>query len=253
MKRADKAGLPYVKIAQAWGTSHSSWHVKEDMKYVNTVLVGTSKKAVNTVPYNVCPYRYAWGTDNSDDNYNVYNKSAYNSLISIIDKCIESKGWCVLRGHIYESKFWNYYKPDYDELYGADAADCGPLCYKDENYPEEWIVPLRHDELMDMIGENVNDYWNNPPERLGINSWADWYPCPGTTLALLYDGLEYAISKGVRFNNVSDVLNKFGNMFAIGCETLNELAPDKRMSDDDKVTSFCKIGADNSYKVKVNH
>ena len=248
MKRADKAGLPYVKIVVPWGSSGSSWHVVEDMKYVNNVVAGKSKKVVNTVPYMVCSIRYPWGAGKtSDDNYNVYNKSEYESLINIIDTCVESNGWCSFGGHAYTKEFANYYKSAYGELYGADASDCGPLCYKDDSYPEEWKVPLKYSELMDMMGDNVNDYWNNPPARLNIQSWADWYPCPGTTLAMLYDALEYAISKGVKFESSSNVYRKFGNMFAIGFESIAKpYKADARLAPEDIVTSFCRIGADGS-------
>ena len=252
MDRADVAHLPYINVLQGWGNSHGSWHVSEDLKYIDTVTTCTSQASVNTVPYRVCPHRYAWGTGNSDEDYNVYNKSAYQSLIDIIDICIETKGWCILRGHIYENQFRNYYISTYESLYGADAVDCGPLCYKDDSYPEEWIVPLKYSELMDMLGDNINDYWHNPPARLNIQSWAEWYPCPGTTLAMLYDALEYAIEKGVKFSREEDVLNDFGNMFAIGCETLNTLDPDKRLTPEDRVTSFCRIGADGSVVYKSN-
>lgn len=248
MKRADMAGLPYAKIVVPWGTSGSSWHDVEDMKYANNLVAGKSKKVVNTVPYMVSSIRYPWGAGNSsDEKYNVYNKSEYKSLIDIIDTCVESNGWCIFGGHAYTQEFANYYKPAYDELYGADAADCGPLCYKDNNYPNEWKLPLKYSELMDMIGANEHDYWNNPPARLNIQSWADWYPCPGTTLAMLYDALEYAISKGVKFENSSDVFRKFGNMFAIGFECINKnYKADPRLAPEDKVTSFCRIGADGS-------
>lgn len=258
--RAEIANLPYNNILVVWGNSHGSLHVNEDMKYVDAVLAVGGVTSVNTVPFRVCPNRNPLTVSASSngitvhtDDYNVYNKDDYEKLIGIIDECIETGGWSILRGHAYEAMYRNEYRSyfaDYGtqhlNLYGADAADCGPLCYYDMNYPSEWIQPLKYAELMDMIGDNVNDYWNNPPARLKIQSWADWYPCPGTTMAMVYDVLEYAISKGVRFDTAENVLKERGNLFAIGCETIRALAPDTRLPENEQFHSFCRIGADGS-------
>lgn len=258
--RAEIAKLPYSNISANWGSSHGSLHITEDMKHVDAVLSVGGVTSVNTVPFRVCPNRNPLNvsassngiTEHTDD-YNVYNKKDYDKLIGIIFDCIETGGWSILRGHAYEAMYRNEYHSyftDYGEqhlnLYGADAADCGPLCYYDTNYPSEWIQPLKYAELMDMIGDNVNDYWNNPPARLNIQSWAEWYPCPGTTMAMVYDVLEYAISKGVRFDTAENVLKERGNLFAIGCETIRVLVPDTRLPENEQFHSFCRIGADGS-------
>ena len=257
--RCDEAGMPHTRCTVGWGASHSSWHVLEDQKYTDVVIASSSSRT-NKVPFRVCPTRNAMtvtasanGITEHTDNYNVYNKYDYKRLKSIIDDCVQSKSWSIFRGHVYEAIYYNGYSSYFSSLYGQDSTECGPLCYKDDYYPTEWILPLNNDELMDMIGDNINDYWNHPPARLGINTWDEWYPCPGTTLAMFYDLMEYAISKGVMFMKTQDVLDTFGNKLGIGVEVAKPIANDARLDESDKVNWFCKIGADNSYEVKVNH
>lgn len=257
--RCDEAGIPHTRCAVGWGTSHSSWHVFEDQKYTDVVITSNSSKT-NKVPFRVCPTRNAMtvtasanGITENTDSFNVYNKYDYERLKSIIDDCVQSNSWSIFKGHAYEAMYYNGYSSYFSSLYGQDAADCGPLSYKDENYPTEWILPLNYVELMDMMGDNVNDYWNHPPARLGISTWGEWYPCPGTTLAMFYDLMEYAILKGVTFMKTQDVLDTFGNKLGIGVEVANPMPNDARLDESDKVNWFCKIGADNSYQVKVNH
>ena len=256
--RCDEAGMPHTGFTVGWGTSRSSWHVLENQKYTDVVFTSASSKT-NKVPFMVCLTRNAMtvtasanGITENTDSFNVYNKYDYERLKSIIDDCVQSKSWSIFKGHAYEAMYYNGYFSNFSSLYGLDAADCGPLCYKDDHYPTEWILPLNNVELMDMMGDNVNDYWNYPPARLGISTWDEWYPCPGTTLAMFYDLMEYAISKGVTFMKTQDVLDTFGNKLGIGVEVAAPFSNDARLDESDKINWFCKIGADNSYQVKVN-
>ena len=251
--------MPHTRCTVGWGTSHSSWHVLEDQRYIETVICNKSNQT-NKVPFFVNPTRNttfvtpsANGITEHTDDYNVYNRYDYERIKGYIDDCLEQNSWCILASHAYELMYKNTYSSYFTDLYGAESAYCGPLCYKDENYSSEWIVPLTHDELMDMIGDNVNDYWNNPPARLNISSWAEWYPCPGTTLAMFYDLMEYAISKGVRFCKTQDVLDTFGNILGIGYDVATISSTEKRLSEEYKVKFFCKIGADNSFKLQINN
>lgn len=259
LDRCDEAGMPHTRCVVGWGGSHLSWHVLEDQKYIDVVIASNSSKT-NKVPFRVCLTRNAMtvtasanGITENTDSFNVYNKYDYERLKSIIDDCVQSKSWSIFKVHSYEAKYYNRYSSYFSSLYGQDAVDCGPLCYKDDHYPTEWILPLNYVELMDMMGDNVNDYWNHPPARLGISTWEEWYPCPGTTLAMFYDLMEYAISKGVTFMKTQDVLDTFGNKLGIGVEVENRNVYETRLDESDRVNWFCKIGADNSYKVKVNH
>ena len=253
-ERADIAKLPYINTLVVWGNSHGSRHVFEDMKYVDTVIAVGDVINTNKVPFRICPNRNPFslspksnGITEHTDLYNVYNKKDYSRLIEIIDDCVDNNGWSILRGHAYEQCYFNGYVSFFSDLYGSDSSECGPLCYKDDSYPSEWTLPLKYEELKDMLGDNVHDYWNNPPERLGISSWGDWYPCPGTSMAMLYDAIEYAINKGITFSKTEDVIRERGNMFALGSETIVTLAPDKRLyREQDIIRPFCRIGADGS-------
>lgn len=259
--RAVHAGLPYTNLLAGWGTSHSSWHVREDMKYVDTVFASGGTFKINTVPFAVNPNRNplrvtAPSTETSDNGYNVYNKRNYQEYIEHIDSLVDCKGWSILRPHFYEPQYYNGYIDYFSDIYGADSDDCGPLCYKDENYPEEWIQPLKYEHIMDMIGENIYNYWENPPlhkrnldgtlSNEMMDDWSEWYPCPGTTSAMIYDIFEYAISKGVYFMRSEDALKKWGNLFAIGYENVVVLDPDKYLLPEYVNLSHCRIGADGS-------
>lgn len=256
--RCNEAQMPHTNILVGWGQSHTSWHTLEDEKYIDHVICNSSSRT-NTIPFFVNPTRNAMevtpsanGITEHTDEYNVYNRYDYERIKAIIDDCVEKGSWSILRGHVYELMYFNGYSDYFTSLYGADHNSCGPLCYKDDNYPTEWVVPLTHDELQDMAGANTNDYWNNPPARLNISTWDEWYPCPGTTLAMIYDLLEYAISKGVVFSQSKEVLDTYGNIVAIGVEGSRLYTLDARMPESDIVKFFCKIGADNSFTLKTN-
>lgn len=255
LDRCDEAGLKHARCLVGWGNSQSEWSILEEQKYIDTVIESSSERT-NTVPFMVNPTRNRMivtpsqnGITEHADYYNVYNRYDYERIKGYIDDCVTKKSWCILRGHAYELQYCNKYFDYFTDLYGADREYCGPLCYKDDNYPTEWIVPLKHDELLDMYGDNTHDYWNNPPSRLNISTWDEWYPCPGTTLAMFYDLMEYAISQGVTFSKTQDVLDTFGNILAIGFEAASATAVESRLPASSKVGFYCKIGADNSMKL----
>ena len=266
--RCKEAGLPITRTLVGWGQSHCEWHILEDQRYIDTVIASSSDQN-NKIPFMVSPTRTrmivtpsANGiTDESlQDRYNVYNKYDYNRLKSCIDDCVENKTWGIWRGHIYEQQYRNVYDSSF--LYGEDSSECGPMCRKDDNYPDEWILPLNHDNLIDMINNENSPYWTTPPMHKRnedgtlsdepMESWTDWYPRPGTTLAMIYDLLEYAIDQGVTFMKTQDVLDTFGNLLAFGIQMAHETAADKRLPENDRVGFYCKIGADNSFSIHVN-
>ena len=93
-----------------------------------------------------------------------------------------------------------------------------------------------------------NNYWENPPARLGITSWAEWYPAPGTALDMLYKVLEYAISRGVHFASTEDALKQYGNILTIGHYNKNNqtYTPDTKMTIPASYNNYCVIGANGS-------
>ena len=162
-KRATQGGMPFDNIVVEWGDAHGSWHNCEDLKYVNTVIFRQSGEAVNTIPFKVNPGRCRMDTTPSmnsitehTDEYNVYNRYDYERLKSFVDEAIADNGWVNFMTHTYKSSFINNYVTYFSDLYGADSTYCGPLCYKDNNYPSEWVTPLKYEELMDMIEKFLN-------------------------------------------------------------------------------------------------
>ena len=61
-----------------------------------------------------------------------------------------------------------------------------------------------------------NNYWDNPPARLGINNWGEWHPAKGTQLWGTYQILEYAIEKQLQNVSPSEAFNIMGNKVNIG-------------------------------------
>lgn len=106
---------------------------------------------------------------------NFFNPTHYELFKKEIDKAIENNGWIVLGMHSYRP-CWNNYLP------GALVSEGG-------SYPDEWVNP------MDGVNPLTDDM--NPPARLGINSWSEWYPCPGTRLDMVWQLLKYACESGM--------------------------------------------------------
>ena len=278
-KRASRASLPYSmqdvgkRIYANWGSSHSIWHIKQNLKYADYGFGGTAE--TNTIPLDSVVHRFSWearasinqGESYSDysGNFNVYTEKEYQRLVDMIDTCAQKGGWSLIGSHANTAPCWNYYfdalvnyiptgETEPVNLYDNERVG-DRLNYYDSSYPAEWAVPLKYEELQDIIGDNIHDYLNNPPSRLGIASWADWYPCPGTGLALLWDVLKYAISKGITFISAEEGFQKFGNLFTLGYLFTNGevFAEDRRLGDiPEENQSHCIIGANGSVNYTSN-
>ena len=251
-ERAEKAGLPYLKkVGVNWGDSHSIWHMRESLKYADTFF---GRYAHNVVPLDTNIHRFSYNPSASRngvvDNYgyyNVYTEIEYDIMTQAIDKCIAENGLLVLASHVNAVENSNFYFPYYQ--YPTERTG-DRLNYRDDNYNSQWTVPLTYDELRTM---DENNYWEVPPARLGISNWGEWYPCPGTTMALLYDSLIYAINKGVRFASSKECIEDFGNIMNIGLKysQADLWAADARLGDiPEENKSYCIIGADGSIDYK---
>lgn len=251
--RADIAGLPYLKkVGVNWGNSHSIWHMRESLKYADRFFARSTES--NIVPCDTNLHRFGYapsaarnGVTNNTESYNVYTEVEYARMTNAIDRCIATNGLLVLFSHVNAPECSNFYYSYF--TYPTERTD-DRLNYRDDNYNPEWTVPLQYDELMSM---DENNYWEVPPARLGIANWGEWYPCPGTTMALLYDSIRYAISKGVRFATSAEANESFGNLVSIGIR--NDQATfwdaDSRLGDiEEENRSYCTIGADGSINYK---
>ena len=222
-KRAAKAGLSYIDAGINWGSSHSIWHMKESLRYCDFFFGRHGD--YNTIPMDTNATRVSnsAGLAGSD---NAYTDERYASIINKIDRCIADKGLMVFMNHAYEEYFRNYYIEGTNYIDRTTPSEKGRLDYYDVNYPKSWIVPLKAAQLADMLTNPDSPYWTTPPlkkrnadgtlSNTDMKSWADWYPCPGTKMALVYDYLTYAIKKGVRFSSSKEAIDQFGNVLSIG-------------------------------------
>lgn len=231
------------RVTVGWGTSPSIWHMKELFKYSDDCL--SSYSSYNTIPLDSNAGRLNVQSAIS----NVYTASKYKSLLDAINGAKKNNGWCILYNHANTIEFINTYLTGQE--YGTETSECGPLGYYDENYNPEWILPLKYTELHSM---DENNYWENPPQRLGINDWSEWYPCPGTELAMIYDIIEYAINHKIRFISPINGIREFGNFFNLGVynphNSRGSWNADKRMdlTTKEENQSYCIIGADGSIR-----
>lgn len=260
--RATVAGLKYLdRLGIKWGSSGSFWHMREVMKYADTMFNLNGCKT-NTIPIDSVIGRILYsstpeknGITEHTDYYNAYNDYDYQRLCDVIDTCKANNGLTVLASHTNENASQNKYWPaSYGFNYPTRTEPSAPgkLDYYDENYSSEWHVPLKYNELMDMLNNEDSTYWTTPPQRLGIQSWADFYPCPGTTLAMLWDVLVYAMENGLHFGTSTEAIKMFGNKLSIGLCKEQARYPwpaDARLgSIPEENKSYCVIGADGSIR-----
>lgn len=276
-KRADIAGLPYSmkpdgkRVYANWGSSHSVWHINENFKWADCGFGGTAD--TNPIPFDTVAHRFSWEPKVSENpgavfagytgDFNLYTEAEYERMKSMIDACVSGRGWSVIGSHANTAPCANMYLPELLAFVPSGASEPinlydtqrvgDRLNYYDPNYPEEWTIPLNYDELQDIIGDNVHDYLNTPPARLNISSWDEWYPRPGTGLALLWDSLRYAISRGVRFITAADGFEKKGNLFTLGYKG-PLFAQDAKLGNiPEENKSHLIIGADGSIDYSSNN
>ena len=240
-KRANELGLPYEKVIVHNGSTSSVYTASAGRKYAywsvrtsgdhNYPPIAATVNRTSTAPY----------SNQSPQGYNVYHPKWVESKKSIIDYCLKNDTWVVFMSHFNDQEYHrNYY------LNGKEYPD------RDDNYNNEWIIPLKHAEIQDIIGENVHDYIHNPPARLGISSWSEWHPAPGTQLAAFYEVLDYALSKGVEFVSPMEGWSTHGNLLNLGVDKMKQAYSYDDAANQipytDEEQSWLTIGADKSIR-----
>lgn len=211
-KRAKMAGLPITDCVISWGTSPCRKFLIEDFKFYKSVFLSPGNTVCNSQPLNSSVMKRVNYAPSSN---NAWDDALHARLIAQVDACVNNGAWLVFMAHSYESVCKNCY---------LDGVDYGTR--RDDNYPAEWVVPLKYEELKTM---DENNYWEIPPARLGISSWGEWYPCPGTTYDMLLDVVEYAISQGIEFGSIEDGIARFGNPFNLGLKFGAQSEADSRL------------------------
>lgn len=230
-KRAKELGLPYKSCIVYNGSSTSPFTIGASRKYaeygVRTILDMTN---VPPIPAAVARYSIIHSSEN-----NAEVPSYLAKMKSLVDECYSKHSWLVWMSHANNNSLQNRYNTGVD--YGLK---------KDNNYSSEWEIPLNASEITTM---DENNYWVNPPARLGISRWKDWHPAPGTQIGAFYEVLEYAINKGIDIVTPTEGWSTHGNLMQIGVDMMDTHAIYNIVDAyTDAEQSFLTVGADGSIR-----
>lgn len=129
------------------------------------------------------------GYTGEEDPDNRFNQKHFDFFKKQIDLCRRKGGWIVFYTHMYRLCWKNH-------IPGALVSEGG-------TYPDEWVHPmLGTDPLNDSL---------DPPARLGISDWSEWYPCPGTRCEMIWKLFKYALDSGMINATSSEGFKEFGN------------------------------------------
>ena len=196
-RRATALGFTYPDIMVCWGSTASGRMFNKARQYITNSIGSNTNNGVNNVPLSASIHRISTISGND----NAFDKRSFETLKSAVDNAIKTNGWIVFKSHFYLINYYNGY------LDGVSYPE------KEKDYNPEWINPLTTEELQSM---DENNYWDNPPARLGINNWGEWHPAKGTQLWGTYQILEYAIEKQLQNVSPSEAFNIMGNKVNIG-------------------------------------
>lgn len=230
-KRAKELGLPYKSCIVYNGSSTSPFTIGASRKYAE-YGVRTTLDMTNVPPIPAAVARYSI-IHSSENNAEVPSYLA--KMKSLVDECYSKHSWLVWMSHANNNSLQNRYNTGVD--YGLK---------KDNNYSSEWEIPLNASEITTM---DENNYWVNPPTRLGISRWKDWHPAPGTQIGAFYEVLEYAINKGIDVVTPTEGWSTHGNLMQIGVDMMDTHAIYNIVDAyTDAEQSFLTVGADGSIR-----
>lgn len=230
-KRAKELGLPYKSCIVYNGSSTSPFTIGASRKYAE-YGVRTTLDMTNVPPIPAAVARYSI-IHSSENNAEVPSYLA--KMKSLVDECYSKHSWLVWMSHANNNSLQNRYNTGVD--YGLK---------KDNNYSSEWEIPLNASEITTM---DENNYWVNPPARLGISRWKDWHPAPGTQIGAFYEVLEYAINKGIDIVTPTEGWSTHGNLMQIGVDMMDTHAIYNIVDAyTDAEQSFLTVGADGSIR-----
>ena len=229
--RADSLGFTYPDIMVHWGSTTSARLIRESRKYFSHSVDPGMDNGVNNVPLSATIHRINCITS---ANKNAYSVTYFKTLKRAVDNAFDTHGWLALMSHFNTIYYYNGYLDDvsYPE--------------REDDYNPEWTNPLITDEIRSM---DENNYWDNPPSRLGINNWGEWRPAKGTQLYGLYTIFEYAIEKGLQNVSPSEGIKIMGNKVNIGTYRDKDYYPrEKAMQLTPIDNCYYVVGADGSIK-----
>ena len=230
-KRAKELGLPYKSCIVYNGSSTSPFTIGASRKYAE-YGVRTTLDMANVPPIPAAVARYSI-IHSSKNNAEVPSYLA--KMKSLVDECYSKHSWLVWMSHANNNSLQNRYNTGVD--YGLK---------KDNNYSSEWEIPLNASEITTM---DENNYWVNPPARLGVSRWKDWHPAPGTQIGAFYEVLEYTINKGIDIVTPTEGWSTHGNLMQIGVDMMGTHAIYNIVDAyTDAEQSFLTVGADGSIR-----
>ena len=197
-KRAKELGLPFENIIAFNGNTISAYTIAMSRKWTQYCL-GYETGSYNYPPIHgdICRVGLPSGNDN------VYDVSVYERITEILDDVKLNNSWLCFVMHCYEKNYSNHY---YEEYTYEE---------KDPDYPSEWEVPLKYQEIIDLVNGS-HDYITTTPTRLQISSWDEWKPAPGTRLRMAYDLFDYALENGIKCITPYEGCKIFANIVDIG-------------------------------------
>lgn len=173
-------------------------------KYVpNMFEVSQPLSCCNVPPLTSCVNRKSLENGSETNPDKAYNVDVFRQWKELVDETLEQKGWVVF--------YFHSYRPCWSNSIASELVSNGGT------YPDEWVHPITDED-------ELPEAFDTPPARLGISSWTEWYPCPGTRLRMLYDLVRYAQERGLKNVNSKEGFSMFGNkvsegFFAKGSQT----------------------------------
>lgn len=243
-RRAKELGLPHEMAIVHNGGTAASFTIAAARKYGYFSVNNKGEQNFPPIGATVGRLRVVSSDNVWDDVWVATQKEE-------MDNCAANRMWAVYMTHFNDTPFFNGYVDG--KTYPSADPYQPALRAKDDNYPDAWRVPLMHEEIQDIIGDNLHDYINTPPSRLGISSWADWRPAGGTMAAAFYYILDYAMSKGIDIVPPMDGWKTHGNVLNVGVDRNGQTFPydaadaQTPLTDDEK--SFLTIGADMTIRI----
>ena len=236
-KRANELGLPFIKEIVHNGSTCTPVSILKSRNYAYCSYDIGGR--YNYPPTSAAVKRQTGVEPNT--NTNVPSQTWQSTFLNYVDTCIETKAWMPLMVHHNEERYYNGYR-------SGKTYENKDVEYEAGGSKYEWIHPLNETEILSM---DANNYWTNPPARLGISSWDEWIPASGTQLRVLYDVLDYALTNGVDIIPPSEGWNLVGNIIQIGVDRNGQTYErDDDFADQftDEEKSYLTIGGDMSIR-----
>ncbi len=172
-------------------------HVAEFMPYTFDITKDIS--SINTPPLTTCATRFQLDVSGGEiATDNAYHAIELQQWKTLIDETVQTNGWIVF--------FMHAYRPCWNNCISSQLRSNGGT------YPDEWVHPI-------LDTDTILAALDTPPARLGISNWSEWYPCPGTRLAMVHELFAYAKQKGIRNVIAQEGFSIFGNTYSTGMFT----------------------------------